>query len=118
MVLFVLETVRARETRRLAREARETTVQEGIAHRGARRHANELKVAVSELPDAALVDFECECADRECERSVKAPLYVYRRLLAAGDQYLLHRGHHAFRQYRTIVAFGMMRIEEPVEPIA
>jgi hypothetical protein len=114
----VLETVRARETRRLARDARETTVQEGIAHRVARRHANALKAALSELPDATLVEFDCECAQGDCERSVKAPLYVYRRLLEAGNQYLLHRGHHAFPRYRTIVAFGMMRIEEPIEPIA
>jgi hypothetical protein len=43
---------------------------------------------------------------------VKVPLYVYRRVLEAPDQYLLQAGHHAFRSYRTIVTLGLMRIEE------
>jgi transketolase N-terminal domain/subunit len=48
----------------------------------------------------------------ECERSVRVPLYVYARVLEARDQCILHSGHHAFARYRTIVAFGLMRIEE------
>jgi hypothetical protein len=43
---------------------------------------------------------------------VKVPLYVYRRMVEAGDQYLLQAGHHAFPKYRTIVTIGLMRIEE------
>ena len=88
--------------------------EEGIAHRDARRTANErTAAAASPRTDAqGLVEFACECTGVECERSVKVPLYVYRRMLDAGDQYLLQAGHHAFAQYRTIVTIGLMRIEE------
>jgi hypothetical protein len=89
-------------------------VQEGIAHRIERRSANEAKAAeVSPQTDAqGLVEFACECTKADCERSVKVPLYVYRRMVDAGDQYLLQAGHHAFTTYRTIVTVGLMRIEE------
>lgn len=89
-------------------------VQEGIAHRVAQRQANERKAAEdSPLTDAqGLVEFGCECQNVECERSVRVPLYVYRRMVEAGDQYLLQAGHHAFTSYRTIVTLGLMRIEE------
>ena len=89
-------------------------VQEGIAHRVSRRNANERKAAeVSPNTDAqGLVEFACECKKVDCERSVRVPLYVYHRMLEAGNQYLLQAGHHAFTSYRTIVSVGLMRIEE------
>lgn len=89
-------------------------VSRGVAHRIARRRANEAKAAAANpLTDArGLVEFACECTKTDCERSVKVPLYVYRRLVEAGDQYLLQAGHHAFKNYRTIVTVGLMRIEE------
>jgi hypothetical protein len=89
-------------------------VQDGIAHRVARRSANEQKAAgASPVTDAqGLVEFVCECKKVDCERSVKVPLYVYQRMLEAGNQYLLQAGHHAFTSYRTIVSVGLMRIEE------
>jgi hypothetical protein len=74
-----------------------------------------MKAAADPVPDPqGLVEFGCECTRVDCERSVRVPLYVYRRLLEAGNQYLLQRGHHAFASYRTIVAVGLMRIEERV----
>ena len=87
---------------------------EGIARRMERRRSNEqvasrLRPAVD---DQGLVEFACECTREDCERVVKAPLYVYRRVLESGDQYLLQAGHHAFPHYRTIVTLGLMRIEE------
>jgi len=90
------------------------TVEDGIAHRIARRSANEEKAAeLSPATDAqGLVEFSCECKRGDCERSVRVPLYVYRRMVEAGDQYLLQAGHHAFTRYRTIVSVGLMRIEE------
>ena len=90
------------------------TAQEEVAHRSARRRANERKVAGNDpITDAqGLVELACECRRVDCERSVRVPLYVYRRILEAGDQYLLQAGHHAFRSYRTIVSVGLMRIEE------
>jgi hypothetical protein len=90
------------------------TLPGGTAHRVARRRANEAKAAaVNPVTDAqGLVEFACECTKTDCERSVKVPLYVYRRLVEAGDQYLLQAGHHAFASYRTIVTVGLMRIEE------
>ena len=89
-------------------------VHEGIAHRIARRSANEEKAAeLSPVTDAqGLVEFACECKKVDCERSVRVPLYVYRRMVEAGDQYLLQAGHHAFTSYRTIITVGLMRIEE------
>lgn len=89
-------------------------VQVGIAHRVNRRQSNERKAAeVSPTTDAqGLVEFACECTREDCERSVRVPLYVYRQLVEAGNQYLLQAGHHAFASYRTIVAVGLMRIEE------
>jgi hypothetical protein len=86
----------------------------GVAHRVASRQANRKKaMQVSPSTDAqGLVEFACECRKADCERSVLAPLYVYHRVLEAGDQYLLQAGHHAFASYRTIVSFGLMRIEE------
>jgi hypothetical protein len=88
--------------------------QEGIAHRVSRRQANQKTAAsASSKADAqGLVEFACECTKGDCERLVKVPLYVYRRMLDAGDQYLLQAGHHAFAQYRTIISIGLMRIEE------
>lgn len=100
----------------MASEATErlVVVQDGIAHRVARRSANEEKAAeLSPDTDAqGLVEFACECKRVDCERSVRVPLYVYRRMVEAGDQYLLQAGHHAFTRYRTIVTVGLMRIEE------
>ena len=92
------------------------TVQEGIAHRIARRNANQAKAeeASPETDEQGLVEFGCECTRVDCERPVRVPLYVYRRMLEAGDQYLLQAGHHAFPNYRTIVTLGLMRIEERV----
>ena len=88
--------------------------QEGIAHRAARRSDNELRATSAATPTDAqgLVEFGCECTRPDCERLVKVPLYVYERMLGAGDQYLLQAGHHAFARYRTIVTVGLMRIEE------
>ena len=60
------------------------------------------------------VELDCECTKSDCERSVRVPLYVYGRLVEAGDQYLLQTGHHAFSRYRTIVAFGLLSIEERI----
>lgn len=86
----------------------------GIAHRVSRRRANErLATTPSPKTDAqGLVEFACECMNEGCERSVKAPLYVYRRIVEAGDQYLVQAGHHAFARHRTIVTVGLTRIEE------
>jgi hypothetical protein len=88
--------------------------QNGVVHRGARRRTNEQKAAaVTTAVDAqGLVEFGCECIKDDCERSVRVPLYVYRRILEAGDQYLVQAAHHAFPRYRTIVTSGLMRIEE------
>jgi len=90
--------------------------QEGIAHRTAQRSSNERTAAVADPPTDAqgLVEFACECTRSDCERSVKVPLYVYRRVVEAGDQYLLQAGHHAFEHHRTIISVGMVRIEERV----
>ena len=82
----------------------------------ARRLSNERKAATAK-PAAdlqGLVEFACECNRPECDREVKVPLYVYRRMVESGDQYLLQAGHHAFATYRTIVSVGLMRIEERV----
>jgi hypothetical protein len=87
---------------------------DGAAHRVARRTANR-RVADGADPkgDAqGLVELRCECTRADCERSVRVPLYVYRRMLDSRDQYLLQAGHHAFDQYRTIISIGLMRIEE------
>jgi hypothetical protein len=87
--------------------------QGSASHREAQRAANR-QTADSHTPktDAqGLVEFACECLQAECDRTVKVPLYVYRRMLDA-DQYLLQAGHHAFGTYRTIVSVGLMRIEE------
>ena len=82
----------------------------------AKRGANELKArAVAPATDAqGLVEFVCECMRADCERTVRVPLYVYRRLAAGGEQYLVQAGHHAFARHRTIVTSGLMRIEEQV----
>jgi hypothetical protein len=88
---------------------------DGPDHHLLRRDENERKAARSPAPDAqGLIAFACECTKSDCERSVKVPLYVYRRILAAGNQSLLQAGHHAFPAYRTIVSFGLMSIEERV----
>ena len=89
-------------------------VEDGIVHQASRRRANQKKAAGSSpaTDPQGLVEFACECNKGDCERSVKVPLYVYRRMVEAGDQYLLQAGHHAFATYRTIVTIGLMRIEE------
>jgi hypothetical protein len=111
----VLESAKTRETRRRAHEASEPSFEEGIAFRAARRSANQRKAAAAPAKDAqGLVEFECECVNGKCERTVRVPLYVYRRILDAGNQYLLQTGHHASPRYRTIVVFGLMTIEEQV----
>ena len=90
-------------------------VQEGIAHRVAQRRKNERSAAGNPATDPqGLVEFGCECARGDCERMVKVPLYVYRRMVEAGDQYLLQAGHHAYDRYRTIISIGLVRIEERV----
>ena len=91
---------------------RVATEQEGIMHRVARRDDNK-RVATSRFltDDESLVELSCECTKPDCEKSVKVPVYVYRRMLEA-DHYLLQAGHHAFPQYRTIISVGLMRIEE------
>jgi hypothetical protein len=97
----------------MAVPAHEESVQEGIAHRVAQRLRNE-RLSEGDPPTDAqgLVEFGCECARSDCERLVKVPLYVYRRMVEAGDQYLLQAGHHAYDRYRTIVSVGLVRIEE------
>jgi hypothetical protein len=94
---------------------RQALKEEGIAHRVASREANERKARETgpAIDERALLELACECTKVDCERSVKVPLYVYRRLVVAGNQYLLQAGHHAFPRYRTIVETGLMRIEEP-----
>ena len=87
------------------------TEQEGIMHRAARRDDNRRTSAASGGDVDNLVELSCECTKADCDRMVKVPLYVYRRMLDA-DQYLLQAGHHAFPQYRTIISVGLMRIEE------
>ena len=86
-----------------------------MAHQASRRRANERKAGTTGEKGAdaqGLVEFTCECLDVDCERMVKVPLYVYRRILDAGDQYLVQAAHHAFDRHRTIVTLGLMRIEE------
>lgn len=88
---------------------------DGPDHHLMRRGENERKASFSPSPDAqGLIEFACECTNSDCERLVKVPLYVYRRILAAGNQSLLQAGHHAFPSYRTIVSVGLMSIEERV----
>jgi hypothetical protein len=100
----------------MARSASDNLVAEldGAAFRVARRDANRRKVSQAALETDAqgLVELTCECTRADCQRSVRVPLYVYHRLLEAGNQYLLQSGHHAFANYRTIVSLGLMRIEE------
>lgn len=87
---------------------------EGAAYRAARREANQ-QVATAAEPETdaqGLVALACECTRDDCERTVRVPVYVYLRMLEAGDQYLLQAGHHAFAEYRTIISIGLTRIEE------
>jgi hypothetical protein len=89
--------------------------QDGNAHRVERRRENESKASELSSEDAQqLVDFACECKSADCERTVIVPLYVYRRIVDADDQYLLRAGHHAFASYRTILEIGLTRIETRV----
>ena len=92
------------------------TVQQAIAHRVASRDANELKAGgLSPGADEhVLVELACECTNVDCRRSIQVSLDAYRRMLEAGNQYVLRAGHHAFTSYRTIVAAGLMRVEERV----
>ena len=90
---------------------RVATEQEGIMHRVARRDENRRASTANGGDVDNLVELSCECTKADCDRMVKVPLYVYRRMLDA-DQYLLQAGHHAFPQYRTIISVGLMRIEE------
>jgi hypothetical protein len=111
----VLESARTRERRRSAREAKEPSLEHGLAFRTERRQANQRKAASLPAKKAQdLVELACECLNGGCERSVRVPLYVYRRMLEAGNQYLLQTGHHASPRYRTIVTFGTMTIEEQI----
>lgn len=87
------------------------TEEAGVEHRVARRAANRRASARTETDTQSLVELACECTRADCERLVKVPLYVYRRMLEA-DQYLLQAGHHAFPRYRTIISVGLMSIEE------
>ena len=88
--------------------------QDAVGRQVVRRRENGKKAAGANPPtdEQGLVEFECECARTECERSVRVPLYVYRRMVEAGDQYLVQAGHHAFERHRTLVVDGSMRIEE------
>ena len=98
-----------------AANERLATEQDGISPGVARRDANR-RASAAARPDTdtqGLVELACECTKADCERLVKVPLYVYRRMLDA-DQYLLQAGHHAFAQYRTIISVGLMRIEERI----
>jgi hypothetical protein len=111
----VLESARTKENRRRAREASEPSLEEGLNFRAARRSANQRKAATAPAKDAQrLLEFECECVNGSCERSLRVPLYVYQRILEADGQYLLQTGHHASPRYRTIVAFGLTTIEEQI----
>ena len=103
------------EERSARAEARSAIEQEGVLHRVARRDANKRASAASRstADTQSLVELSCECTKLDCDRLVKVPLYVYRRMLDA-DQYLLQAGHHAFPQYRTIISVGLMRIEERI----
>ena len=97
----------------LSAEDQLATEQEGIAHRIAQRAANRRTATSNPIADAqGLVELACECTRIDCDRLIKVPLDVYRRMVDA-DQYLLQAGHHAFARYRTIVSIGLMRIEEP-----
>ena len=88
---------------------------DGKTHHVARRRENrQLAATTPPANPQVVVEFGCECSKIDCERSVKVPLYVYRRILDSGDQFLLQAGHHAFPQYRTIVTVGLMSIEERV----
>jgi hypothetical protein len=88
---------------------------DGKTHHVARRRQNrQLASATPAADPQGVIEFGCECSKIDCERSVKVPLYVYRRILDSGDQFLLQAGHHAFPQYRTIVTVGLMSIEERV----
>jgi hypothetical protein len=103
------------EERSARAEARSVIEQEGVLHRVARRDANKRASAASRSKADAqsVVELFCECTQVDCERELKVPLYVYRRMLES-DQYLLQAGHHAFPQYRTIISIGLMRIEERI----
>jgi hypothetical protein len=103
------------EERSARAEARSVIEQEGTLHRVARRDANKRTSAASRSKADAqsVVELFCECTKVDCERELKVPLYVYRRMLES-DQYLLQAGHHAFPQYRTIISIGLMRIEERI----
>lgn len=91
------------------------TPRNGTDSQATRRSENERTAAGSPTTDAqGLVEFLCECANGDCERSVKVPLYVYQRILKAQNQSLLQAGHHASPAYRTIVSVGLMSIEERV----
>jgi hypothetical protein len=86
-------------------------------HHLARRRQNEKAVSGNPTADAqGLVELACECASSDCERTVKVPMYVFRRMLEAGNQSLLQAGHHAYEQYRTIISIGLLRIEERAGP--
>jgi hypothetical protein len=94
-------------------DERAAAAERGAAHRVAMRRSNAGKASVVPTTDANdSVEFSCECMSSDCERQVSVPLYVYRRLVEAGDQYLVQAAHHAFPRHRTIVSFGLMRIEE------
>ena len=84
------------------------------ASRGTTRCQQAASAASRSKADAqSVVELFCECTQVDCERELKVPLYVYRRMLES-DQYLLQAGHHAFPQYRTIISIGLMRIEERI----
>jgi hypothetical protein len=89
------------------------TEQDGISHRVKQRAANKRTAGAAQprTDPQGLVELSCECTKFDCDRMVKVPLYVYRRMLDA-DQYLLQAGHHAFAQHRTIISVGLMRVEE------
>ena len=99
----------------MAPTTNELAPQEGTAHRETRRRSNRRTAEGNPSVDAqGLVEFGCECTRTDCERMVTVPLYVYQRIVEAGDQYLLQAGHHALERYRTIISVGLIRIEQRV----
>lgn len=85
---------------------------EGALRREARRRANEQTAGTTTKAEHDLVELCCECARETCEGSIRMPLYVYRRVLEAGNQYVLKPGHHAFARYHTIVTTSHGTIEQ------
>ena len=103
-----------------AANERLATEQDGISPgRVARRDANRRASAAAQ-PCATRthrVSSSSHASARRptCERLVKVPLYVYRRMLADRRPVpATGRAPHPFAQYRTIISVGLVRIEERI----